>query len=235
MNHRILLLVFALAVPAMLLAVLPLRLALEMADAGSRGLFAKSASGSVWNGRLEGATLRGVELGGASVRLSALPLLLGTRSARLSIPQADARLLEGRRRGVDRLDGELTLPPSALLAGIPLRVQANGFQVLFSGDACHAAGGRVTVVADQPDGTPLVTLDGGPACEGRAAVMPLAALDGEGALARMQATLRLHPDGQWEIEARVPVVEDPAEGLALAAAGFRPGPGGWSRVERGRL
>lgn len=235
MSRRILLLIFALAVPAMLLAALPLGLALDMAGAGHWGLSARSASGSVWNGRLEGASVRGIGLGDASLRLSPLPLLLGARALWLSTPQADARLLHGRRRGLDRLDGELALPASTLLAGMPLRVQARGFQVLFSGDACHAAEGRITLVADRADGSPLFALEGSPACEGRAAVLPLAALDGDGALARLQATLRMHPDGQWELEAQVPVVDDPALGIALEAAGFQPGPGGWSRVERGRL
>ena len=62
MSRRLLLLVFALAVPAMLLATLPLGLALDMTGAGHRGLSARSASGSVWNGRLEGASLRGVNI-----------------------------------------------------------------------------------------------------------------------------------------------------------------------------
>lgn len=235
MSRRLLLLVFALAVPAMLLATLPLGLALDMTGAGHRGLSARSASGSVWNGRLEGASLRGIELGDASLRLSPLPLLLGARALRLSAPQADARLLHGRRRGVDRLDGQLALPPSSLLAGIPLRVQARGLQVLFSGDACHAAEGRITLVGDHTDGSPLFTLEGSATCDGRTALLPLAALDGDGTLARLQATLRMHPDGQWELEAQVPVVDDPALGMALEAAGFQPGPGGWSRAERGRL
>lgn len=235
MSRRAPLLLFALAVPVMLLAALPLRLALDMADAGRAGLSARSASGSVWSGRLQGASLRGIELGNASVRLSPLPLLLGTRTVRLSAPHLDARLLQGRHRGIDRLDGRLAMPPSTLLAEVPLRVQAHGLRILFSADACHAAQGRITLVGDRADGSPLFTLEGSPACEGRAAVLPLAALAGEGPLARMQASLRLHPDGQWDIEARVPVVEDPAAGLMLEAAGFQPGPGGWSRTARGQL
>src|SRR5690606_912002 len=130
MTPRRLLLVLALALPAMLLATLPLRLALELPGIAHWGLAARSASGSIWNGRLEGASVRDMALGDASVRLSPLPLLLGTTAARLSAPGVDARLLHGRRRGVDRLEGRLTLPPSSLAAGIPLQLQASSLQVL---------------------------------------------------------------------------------------------------------
>lgn|SRR5690606_25754734 len=235
MTPRRLLLVLALALPAMLLATLPLRLALELPGIAHWGLAARSASGSIWNGRLEGASVRDMALGDASVRLSPLPLLLGTTAARLSAPGVDARLLHGRRRGVDRLEGRLTLPPSSLAAGIPLQLQASSLQVLFSDDACHAASGRVTLVAGKADGPPLAVLEGAASCEGRTAVLPLAAVSGEGPLARLQASVRIHPDGQWDIEAQAPVVDDPALGIALEAAGFQPGPGGWSRAERGRL
>lgn len=234
MNRRLLLL-FALLLPAMLLATLPLRLVLDAAGAGDWGLAARHARGSVWNGRLEGAVVRGVELGDATARLLPLPLLTGDRAVEFSAPRAQARLARGRRRGLHRLDGQLSLPPSALSAGVPLQLQADRLQVLFAGDACHAAGGRVTLVADGPDGTHLLALEGSPACEGRTAVVPLAALAGEGPLARMQASLRMHADGHWKMEARVPVVDDPALRIALEAAGFQPGPGGWSRSERGQL
>lgn len=234
MSRRLLLL-FALAFMAMLIVVLPLRLALDLAGAEQLGLSARSASGSLWNGRLEEARLHGIELGNASARLSPLSLLVGTRAVRLSAPQLDARLQLGRRRGLDHLHGQLALPPAALLPGLRLGVQADALQVLFLDDACDAAGGRVTVAVDQADGSPLLTLDGTAACEGRAAVLALAASAGDGPLARMQATARIHSDGQWTLDARVPVVDDPASRLALEAAGFHPGPGGWSRVERGSL
>lgn len=235
MKVRTLLLVFALALPVLLLIGFPLRLALELVDAERTGLSARAATGSVWNGQLHDASLRGMPLGDAATRLAPLSLFTGTAVVKLTTPGLSIALQHGRRRGLDRVDGSLPLSSTPLLPGARLLPQADELRVLFTKDTCHAVGGRLTVAIDRPDGTRLVVLQGAPACEGRAALLPLAALDGSGPLARMQATARIHPDGQWELEARVPVVDDPTLRPALEAAGFQPGPAGWSRVEHGRL
>ncbi len=232
---RRLLLLFVLLLPAMLAATLPLGLALETAGARKWGLSARHAGGNIWNGRLLDASIRGLALGNAQAGLLPLRLLAGDRAVWISTPGLQAQVVAGRRWGVQDLHGHFSLPTHALASALPVQVQADGLQVLFADDACHAASGRVVLSSDAAAGAPMLVLEGSPACEGRAAVLPLAAVAGEGPLARMQASLRVHADGQWELEARIPVVEHPSARIALEAAGFLPGPGGWSRVERGRM
>src|SRR5690606_33078318 len=198
-------------------------------------LQARAATGSLWNGRLHDARLGGVALGDAGARLAPLPLLAGMRAIDVATPTLAGRLLQGRRRGIDRVDGSLPLASTPLLPGARMLLRGEQLQVLFSNDACHSAGGRLTVVVDHMDGTGLAVLQGTPACEGRAAILPLAAADATGPLARMHATARIHADGQWELEVRVPVLEDPAMRLAIETMGFQPGPGGWSKIDRGQL
>lgn len=234
MRPRALLLVFALALPVLLLATLPLRLALELAGPERLRLQARAATGSLWNGRLHDASLGGVALGDAAARLAPLPLLAGARAINVATPTLSGRLLLGRRSGLDRVNGSLALP-STPLPGTQMRLRGEDLQVLFSNDACHSAGGRLTVALERTDGTGLAALHGRPSCQGRTAVLPLAAVDATGPLARMHATARLHPDGQWELEVRIPVLEDPAQRRAVETMGFQPGPGGWSRIDRGRL
>lgn len=236
MRPRTLLLLFLLALPALLLATFPLRLGLELAGAERLGLAARVASGSLWRGRLHEARLHGVALGDASVRLGFWPLLAGTRALAVETPALRGRILQGRRQGLDGLDGGLSAEDVPFLPGLQLVARADGLRTLFAGDTCREAGGRLAIAVQRPgDAAPLAELEGAPACAGRTVELPLGARGGQGPLSRLQAHLRLHGDGQWELEARVPVVDDPAGRLLLEAAGFQPGPGGWSRVERGAL
>ncbi|MGY0561433.1 type II secretion system protein N [Luteimonas sp. A277] len=234
MRLRTLLLVFALALPVLLAAGFPLRLALELVD-GEAALSARSATGSVWNGRLHAASIGHVALGDARIRLSPLWLVTGSGTVALDTSAATLRLQHGRRRGLAAAAGKLSLPATALLPGAGLELQAEQLQLLFSGDSCHQASGQLGIIASRPDGTTLAVLHGAPTCEGRSAVFRLAAQSGEGPLARMHLTARIDPDGRWDMEARLPVVDDPAAGSVLEAMGFQPGPGGWSRLERGNL
>lgn len=235
MRRRTLWLAFAAALPLMLAASFPLRLALDLADAEGAGLSARAATGTVWNGRLHDTRVGGVTLGDAGARLAMLPLLAGTVAVDITTPSIMARLTAGRSAGIARATGSLSLPASALMPGTRTLARTDGLELQFRGGDCIRAGGRVAIAIDRVDGGSLGLLEGSPDCEGRTAVLALATVDAGGPLARLQATARIHADGAWELEARVPVAADPAARAALEALGFQPAPGGWSRLDRGRL
>src|SRR5688500_17079151 len=82
-----------------LIALLPLRLALDWLGFGEHFLTARAATGSIWRGALQEAEAGPVQagpvpLGDVTARLNVLPLFLGR--ARLSLAGADAETgLEG--------------------------------------------------------------------------------------------------------------------------------------------
>ncbi|WP_024890838.1 type II secretion system protein N [Luteimonas huabeiensis] len=232
MSARRLGLVFVLALAAMLAAFLPLRLALDLAGATRAGLAAANVSGSVWRGRIAGATLHGIALGDLDVGLAPLPLLIGRRELRLGDEEVRLRLRAGEVRGLQQADGRLRMPAGAHGIGLELRAQA--LRLLFDRDACRAAAGTLALALHRPGSDDaFATLAGSPACDGRDARIPLQG--GDGPIPGLQGELRLHADGQWELDARVPGAIEPGMRLVLEAAGFRPGPGGWSTTLRGAL
>lgn len=236
MSTRGSLLVFAVALAAMLVATFPLPLALDMAAAGERGLSAQAASGSLWRGRLSHARLHGATLGDAAVGLAPWPLLRGVRALDVETLALRARLVHGPRNGIDGLDGTIAVSDPAWLPGGELILHARDLRATFSGDACLHAGGRLSIAVQPPGAAaPAAELEGSAACEGQAWTLPLAPVGGQGALARLQARLQVHADGRWELDASVPGEGDPGERLALEALGFRAGPGGWSRTLQGTL
>jgi general secretion pathway protein N len=72
----------ALALPA----TMPLSVAMAWAGAADRGFSAKAVQGSIWNGRLQSVSYRGMALGDAGARLDPRSLL--TLSPRLDLTGA---------------------------------------------------------------------------------------------------------------------------------------------------
>ncbi|MDH5824136.1 type II secretion system protein N [Luteimonas sp. RD2P54] len=236
MSARGLAWLFALALPPLLVLLLPLRLALGAMQPERTGLGAAAVCGSLWRGRLHDARLHGRTLGDVEVGLSPWSLLGGTRALWLRSATLEASLLQGARHGIRGASGTLVLEAPGAAPGLVATLEADGATVLFEGDACRTAAGRVRLALHGADGAPLAVLDGPLACDGRAATVTWGASGAasEG-LAGLRIDGRIESDGAWRLRSVVPGVDDAGAAAALGVAGFRPGPGGWSRVDSGRL
>jgi general secretion pathway protein N len=199
-----------------LLALLPLRLALDRFGFDDRGLTARAATGSLWSGALQEAQIGPVPLGDLGARLHVLPLFLGR--ARLSLHSAEpggfagAVVVTRHSFGFDDVSARLRV--GALFA--PLAVPTLDFDDLsgvFTSGRCTHAGGRIRAALSGAAGN--AGLEGQARCAGDALLLPLASPSGTERL-----NIRLFADGRYQAEALVRPA-DPAVRGALVAAGFR--------------
>lgn len=200
-----------------LIALLPLRLAIDRLGLNQGGLAARAVTGSLWSGALQEAQIGPVPLGDLGARLHVLPLLLGR--ARLSLESADGRTFQGAlvatRHSFGFDDVSARLRVGTLLA--PLVVpsfELDELGALFRGGRCVHAEGRVRAML--AGGTGAVALTGQALCDGGALRLPLASPSGAERL-----DIRLAADGRYQVQALIRPA-DPALSAALAAAGFRP-------------
>ncbi|MBB4657615.1 type II secretion system protein N [Parvularcula dongshanensis] len=219
------------------IALLPLSLALAVANAPVEG----DPDGTVWNGRIENARVQGLTLGTLGIRLHALPLLsgavrgdvtaggpLGTGGARLS--------REGDTTVVTKLDASVELSALAFrdAFGQPLTGTAalRSEELVLSDGGCRS--GELTVSTDllraaaRAYGGTGFDLDGTGQCRDGVLTLPLS---GSGADGEGSAYLRLSP-GRYVTELTLRPT-DPAVGHALTAYGFTRGQGGYTLVTRG--
>lgn len=132
-----------------LLLLLPLRVALSAADLQQLGLSARQVGGTIWQGRIGELMLGRQLLGTFDVRLDPGALLLG----RVAMPFERLDQIQGPMTGVLRAGGSVTgverlngaLPAANLLGGAPVdALTFTDTTVLFEGDRCSQASGRVT-------------------------------------------------------------------------------------------
>ena len=234
LKTRTLVLVFALALPVAALATFPVGFALRLAGAQQWGLSATEVAGSIWHGRLQDAQLHSHPLGDLRVRLQPWPWLAGVRAVRVDVATVRGRVLHGRRSGIDGVTGAFELRQVPALAGLDLLLHATDLRILFDGDRCIGADGQLrAAILAAGDAAPRAELAGDAACAGRTAVIEMAPVTGHGALEGFSATLRVHGDGAWDAEMRVAGTPDAPAQAWLQAAGFQPGPAGWSRLHHG--
>lgn len=211
---------------------LPLRLALDWLQLPRHGLAAREAAGSVWSGRLRGASWRGQALGDLQLALQPLPLLGGTRALRIADETRSLRLLQGRRNGVDRVEGAFAANGLAGLPGVGVELRFARFALVFAGDRCLRAEGAVQASLTWPGHeSASAVLAGSPQCAERAAVLPLRS--GAGSV-RIEAELRIEADGRYRMQTVVRDA-DPVIAQALREGGFQESPGGYSRSVDGTL
>lgn len=216
-----------------LLALLPLRLALDWLDLDARGVAAREAKGSIWRGALSEAQIGRVPLGDLRTSLRGLPLFAGR--ARLDLERRDeANRFEGavsvsrHAFGVDDLTAKLDL--GGAVAPLPLAsVDLNDVSARFADGLCSSAEGGVkaTIVGDVAGLALPGGLSGNARCDGGALLLPLVSQTGTETL-----HLRVYEDGRYAIQFAV-VPGDDAMRDRLIAAGFRPGPGGYVLAARG--
>ena len=218
-----------------LVALLPMRLALDSFGFAERGLTARAATGSVWLGALREAQVGPVALGDVRARLNLLPLLLGR--ARLTLAGADANSpFEGaatvsrHRFGFEDVSGRFRI------AGLssPLAISSLDFQdvsVGFAGGRCTRAEGRVRAgIAGDAAGIGFASgLAGNARCANDALLLPLASQTGTERL-----DIRLFADGRYRLDLLVRT-GDEAVRARLIAAGLRPVGRGYGMQVGGRF
>jgi general secretion pathway protein N len=184
-----------------LVALLPLRFAIDGLGFADRGLTARSAAGSLWLGALDEARLGPVPLGTVTTRLRVLPLLAGR--ARLDVAQDGdgfrAGLTASRHGfGIDDASGTIevagfdALPASTLdLVDVTVR---------FGDGLCAVAEGMVKVRLSGQLGAapPVPGFSGEARCDGTAVLLPLRSQSGADRL-----DLRLYADGRYRADASI--------------------------------
>ena len=203
-----------------LVALMPLRLALDWFGLGTRGFAAREATGSVWLGTVEEAQFGSVALGDLGTSLDTLPLLAGR--ARISVVGLGGRQLKGAFTstrhgfGVDDLTAQLAM--AGALAPLPIAtLDTDDLSVRFEAGRCRQAEGRVrAALGGDIAGIPLPALAGAARCDAGLLFLPLASQAGTERL-----HLRIGGDGRYRAELSVRPSQ-PAVALGLAAAGFAP-------------
>ena len=201
-----------------LIALLPLRLALERMGLGERGFAAREATGTVWLGSVREAQLGKVALGDLGTSLETLPLFAG--QARLTLRGLGGRRFEGAFAstrhgfGVDDLTAEL--PLAGAFGPLPLAtLDTTDVAVRFEKGQCINAEGRVrAALGGDIAGIPLPGIAGVARCEAGLLLLPLTSQAGTERL-----ELRIGGDGRYRADLRVRPSQ-PGLGAALTAAGF---------------
>lgn len=224
--------VFLLAV----VALLPLRLALDWLTLDQQGLSARKAEGSVWLGRLAEARFGDAPLGDLGARLSPIQLLVGRARVDLegtdeSAPQMKGALGVSRNSfGVD--DMTAAIPVGAVFAPLPIdTLDLSDVSVRFKDRQCDHAEGRVraTVAGDIAGISLGQGLGGNARCEGGALLLPL---QGQSGMERL--VIKLFEDGRYELDLAVRPT-DPALGPKLILSGFHETQDGYVFSLQGRF
>lgn len=190
-----------------LVALLPLRVALDWLGFADKGLSAGEADGSLWLGALGEARFGTVALGDVATRLRVLPLLVGR--ARLDLEQKDDGLRGGvtlsrHGFGIDDATGTVEAPELPNLPRPTLELADLSFR--FGDGLCAEAGGLVKArFAGSVAGMPLTaSLSGQPRCDGQALLLPLASQTSPDRL-----DVRIFADGRYRVDAAIKVGEAP--------------------------
>ncbi len=218
-----------------LVALFPLRIALDWFGLDTRGLAARSAEGSIWLGALKEAQLGPVPIGDVSARLNSLPLFLGRARVTLARPTEGeafegAAVVSRHSFALEDVTGRLRL--GAVLAPLPVAsVELDGVSAGFVSDQCARAEGRIrATLAGDLGGIAIPSgLAGNARCDAGALLLPLASQTG-----LEQLNLRLFTDGRYRAELIVRP-SDPAVGERLRAAGFAQSGAGFARLVEGRF
>ena len=232
---------FAAALLVLLVVFAPLRWAMDRLGLEDQGLSAAEVRGTVWSGRLTGASWRGLHLGEAHVGLRPLPLLLGRTRMVIETDEGGpnpGRAVLVRGGGVSGLtEATLNVPVQLMNAPLPLQGQLRmaGVTVLFRDGRCEQAQGRIATDILQRSAEFLQwqgpELSGSLACRGGALVAPLAgARDGTEIRAGFQVT----GSGAYRLDSRV-LTSDLTLATALTLAGFQRRSDGLARVDEGRF
>ncbi|QLC21291.1 type II secretion system protein N [Parasphingopyxis sp. CP4] len=218
-----------------LLALLPMRTGMEWLGLSDRGVAARSADGSVWNGQLIESQFGDAALGNVDAGLNLFPLMLGR--ARVAVARSpDNAAIFGDFRGTISVSGisdmNATLPADWLFAPLPVSaLELENVTVEFDNGQCADADGLVRArIGGSLGGIALPeALVGNAACEDDALLLPLISQSG-----MEQMDVRILADGDFSAELRITVANEDAR-QQLAQSGFAPGPNGYQMSVQGRF
>lgn len=134
---------------AAMVALFPMRIAMDWIDLNDGGLASREVRGSVWNATLSEAQFGGASLGDIDASLSPLPLLLG----RVRIDFSGGERLAGNLAISKRSSGIVI--ERALIEDVDLPgnqqglVRLTGFEARFVDGSCIEASGLVSIVVNQ--------------------------------------------------------------------------------------
>lgn len=218
-----------------LVALLPLRLALDWFGVDERGFAAREAKGSIWLGSVSEAQFGTVALGDLQAQLRSLPLFAGR--ARVDLERRDeADRFEGGATisrhgfGIDDMTARLAL--GSAFAPLPIAsLDLADVSARFADGQCASAEGVVRAeIAGDIAGIALPGgLSGNARCEGGALLLPLVSQTGMEAL-----NLRLYEDGRYRVEL-VARPSDDSMRDRLIAAGFGLTSGGYALTAEGEF
>jgi general secretion pathway protein N len=216
-------LLFAALLAIAIIAQFPLRLA----GLDRLGVTARAVHGSIWQGQLDDASLRGMPLGDLQVGLSPAALLNG--GLRLDFAGARVRGALVRRAGGIGLAGVAGSVGPLQIGGLPIdALTFDTVDIGFAERRCVTASGSVRLqpTAGLGAGDSLV---GAPRCDGTAVVLPLASASGK---ARLE--VRVEADRRYRATLALDDATD-AQRPLLLAAGFQPTPSGLALTVEGVL
>lgn len=214
-----------------LLALLPMRLAIDWVGFDGRGLAARGATGSIWAGALHEARIGPVWLGNVSARLNLLPLLFGRTRISFARP-GQAESLEGALAssrggfGVEDVTGRIELRGFAIPVSA---LDLDGFSAAFRGEDCVRGNGRLAATMAVPGMVTSGAWRGSARCDGAALLVPLAEPSGAARL-----DLRFVSAGRYQAVLRLRAA-NAAAAAGLRPAGFQPFAAGRGWRFEGRL
>jgi len=185
-----------------LVALLPMRLAMDWFGLGERGVAAREVQGSVWYGALKEAQLGTVGLGDMTARLHGLPLLIGR--ARIGLNRSEGAPADDFRGaatvtrnsfGLDDVTGRLQLTAGAL-GRLPLtQVDLGDVTARFENGQCVEAAGTVrAMVAGDVAGIALPAgLTGAARCDAGALLLAMASQS-----SMETVEIRMFGDGRYQ-------------------------------------
>ena len=230
-------LLILLAVIAVALFFLPLRLAVSMAGLEGSRFSAKAISGSVWNGRIEGAQVGPLPLGDLDAGVRFLPLLTGKLLMDLERPATagdDGLVATVGKSGNSLLVQDVTtvLGVGRQLAPLPASaIDLRDVNITFAGGRCQSASGQVRMSLDAniPGLDLKQGLLGNAICQDGVLVLPLQSGSG-----MEQLTLKLEGNGYYTARLFLSG-SDRAWTLLLPTLGFRNVPDGYAIKVAGQL
>ena len=213
-----------------MIALMPMRLALGLFGLGQYGLSARDVSGSIWFGRLNQAHIGDIDLGDLRAGLSPWQLLIGRARVQLAgVDQGDRPALHGAievsRHSFGIAGMTASVPVGGVFSPVPVSsVSLDDVTVRFENGGCARAEGQVKAMigGSIADIALPPTMSGPARCEGAALFVPLKSQAGTETV-----NLRITADGRY-IAQLVLQPGDPIVAQKLAAAGFQPGPQGYS-------
>jgi general secretion pathway protein N len=203
-----------------LVALFPLRLALDWLALDKRGFAAREAKGSIWLGGLTEAQFGTVALGDLQASLRTLPLIIGRARVDLRREEGPDRFEGGatvsrHAFGIEDMTAELSI--GSAFAPLPIAsLDLADVSARFVDGQCAAAEGAVKagVAADVAGLSLSGGLSGNARCDEGALLLPLVSQTGMEAL-----NIRLFESGRYEVELAVRPVDD-ATRDRLISAGF---------------